>query len=145
MGTRADFYVVKHDVMEWIGSLVRDGSPYHIPTDILIQINPIMYEEMVVEFLQSRLSSIASDRDKWPWPWCDSRMTDYSYIFGLYPKVIAYSMVEKHYFDPLMIVQGEDMETAKLPLPVQFPVMKKDKPKKEAKPIPHGRHSSYII
>jgi hypothetical protein len=125
MGTRADFYVIKYDEMEWIGSIFKDGSPEKIPLDILIQVNPVMFEEKVVEFLETVLSVTASNHDKWPWPWADSRMTDYSYIFGLYPQVIAYSPEAKHYFDVLKVVQGEDLETAKLPLPVKFPIMLK--------------------
>jgi len=127
MGTRGDFYIVKYGVMEWIGSTYHDSSPIRIPLEILIQVNPMMYEELVVEFLESRkpYSVIASEREKWPWPWADSRMTDYSYVFGLYPQAVAYMPSLKAYFDPIKVIQGEDLESAKLPLPVQFPTMLK--------------------
>ncbi len=125
MGTRADFYVIKHEKLEWIGSLYRDGHPWNIPTDILIQVNPVMFEELTVEFLQTKDSAIKSEGDKWPWPWADSRMTDYSYIFGIYDKVVAYSPGVKHLFDPLKIVQGEDLIAAKFPFRVKFPTMLK--------------------
>lgn len=127
MGSRSDFYVVKYDRLEWIGSVYQKGTPIDIPSDIFIQVNQVMFEEMVIEFLQSRkpYSVIASEHERWPWPWADSRMTDYSYIFGLYPQAIAYDMLEKSCFDPIKIVQGEDFETAKLPIPIKFPIMLK--------------------
>lgn len=125
MGTRADFYVVKYEKLEWIGSLYKDGHPWNIPTDILIQINPVMFEELTVEFLQTKDSAIASRGDKWPWLWADSRLTDYSYIFGLYEKVVAYSPDAKHLFDPLKIVQGEGLKTTRLLFRIKFPTMLK--------------------
>jgi len=125
MGTRADFYIIKHEKLEWIGSLYRDGHPWNIPTDILIQVNPVMFEELTVEFLQTKDSAIASEGDKWPWPWADSRMTDYSYIFRIYEKVVVYSPNEKCLFDPLKIVQGEDLSTTRLVFRIEFPIMLK--------------------
>lgn len=124
MGTRADFYVEKNEKLEWIGSLYKDGHPWNIPTDILIQINPVMFEELTVEFLESKDSAIKSKGDKWPWPWADSRLTDYSYIF-MGNKVFAYSPDEKRIYDPLMIVQGEDLESAKYFGIPEFPIMLK--------------------
>lgn len=126
MGTRADFYVEKYDRLMWVGSLYRDGDPTKIPTEILIQVNAATYEEAVVEFLESKDSAIRSNGDKWPWPWADSRMTDYSYLFKRdMGKVLAYSPGETHLFDPLKIVQGEDMITAFIPFVIKFPLMYK--------------------
>jgi len=125
MGTRADFYINDDKSMEWVGSIYKDGSPINIPVEILIQTNPVMFEELTVEFLESRDSVIKKDGDAWPWPWADSRMTDYSYIFTM-DRVLAYSMAAKHLFTPLKIVQGEDLNSASyLPLHVSFPIMLK--------------------
>ena len=135
MGTRADFYIVRKYVdadkisikRDWIGSLYRDGHPWNIPTDILIQINPVMFEELTVEFLESSDSRIALKGDRWPWPWPDSSITDYTYIFGGYDldRVVGYSLITKKMFDPLKIVQGEDMKTAEIPGVLVIPKMSK--------------------
>lgn len=124
MGTRADFYVEKDKRLQWIGSLYKDGHPWNIPTDILIQINPIMFEELTLDFLRSKDSAIREDGDMWPWPWADSRMSDYSYIFMM-NKVMAYSPDATHLFDPLKIVQGEDLYYAAMPFSINFPIMLK--------------------
>lgn len=133
MGTRADFYIVRKYTnlngisikRDWIGSLFKDGHPWNIPTDILIQTNPVMFEELMVEFLESSDSKIALKGDKWPWPWPDSSMTDYTYIFGGYDldRVVGYSFVTKKMFDPLKIVQGEDLKTAEIPGVLVIPKM----------------------
>ncbi len=135
MGTRADFYIVRKYVdadkisikRDWIGSLYRDGHPWNIPTDILIQINPVMFEELTVEFLESSDSRIALKGDRWPWPWPDSSITDYTYIFGGYDldRVVGYSSTTKKMFDPLKVVQGEDMKTAEIPGVLVIPKMSK--------------------
>lgn len=127
MGTRADFYVEKYDRLLWVGSLYKNGDPTNIPSEILIQVNSAMYEELVVEFLETKESSIRSNGDKWPWPWACSKMTDYAYIFkkGM-DKVIAYSMDNAgEIFDPLKIKQGEDISTSYIPFVVSFPLMNK--------------------
>jgi len=124
MGTKADFYMEYSKRLQWIGSLYKDGHPWNIPTDILIQINPMMFEELVLDFLESKDSAIRQNGDTWPWPWADSRMTDYSYIFAM-GKVLAYSPETKYLFDPVKIVQGEDLICANSPYTIQFPIMLK--------------------
>lgn len=119
MGTRADFYVKTKDGMAWIGSLVRDGQPWNIDLDILILINQTLFETLVKTFL---ITKVDSEWKVWPWPWPDSLMTDYSYIFDTEKeKVIAYSAVEKMYFDPVKIVQGDDLNTAEIAGTPEFP------------------------
>jgi len=124
MGTRADFYVEKYDRLMWIGSLFKDGDPIKIPTDILIQINPTIYEEMVVDFLEEKDSAIRSNGDRWPWPWKDSRMTDYAYLFTA-DQVIGYESYGGKLFNPVKIVQGHDLKTASYPFDIIFPTMQK--------------------
>ena len=123
MGTRADFYI---DIIEpkWIGSITQDGQPWNIPCKILIQNNVTMYEETVVEFLHTRRAIIESMGRNWPWPWEDSRMTDYSYFFANQPgAVYAYSMRENIMFYPLRVMQGEDLNKARVMLMPKFPLM----------------------
>ena len=123
MGSKADFYIGQGQDAQWIGAVEQDGYPDAIPAEILIQVNEIMFEELVVDFLQSRRprSFIASEGDKWPWLWEDSNMTDYSYMF-------FNSKVHMGHFgtliDPIKIVQGEDEITAQIsPKPLLFPRM----------------------
>ena len=125
MGSRADFYIgIKEP--KWIGSINQDGHPWHIPCKLLVQISSTMYEEITVEFLMARAGYIESHGDEWPWPWEDSRMTDYSYIFKRdMDRVIAYSMTDRELFDPLKIKQGEDMFEASIPFIIKFPLMYK--------------------
>jgi hypothetical protein len=123
MGTRADFYVgIKKP--RWIGSLYKDGKPWNLPCKILIQKSVVMYEESVVEYLISKHAVIESMGHPWPWPWEDSKMTDYSYFFAnKVGHVYAYSMQENIMFYPLLIMQGEDMNKAKVYLTAKFPKM----------------------
>lgn len=123
MGTRADFYVGLREP-QWIGSITQDGHPWNIACKVLIQVNKTMYEETVLEFLKLRNGIIASEDGKWPWPWEDSQMTDYSYFFTEQPgAVYAYSMREKIMFYPLKIMQGEDLNRARVMIGVNFPKM----------------------
>lgn len=123
MGSRADFYIgIKEP--KWIGSINQDGHPWHIPCKLLVQINATMYEEITVEFLMARAGYIESHGDEWPWPWEDSRMTDYSYFFSKsYSCVYAYSATDKIMFHPLRIMQGEDISTALIHIMANFPKM----------------------
>jgi len=75
MGTRADFYVGT----EWIGSIAYDGGE--------IQGDPITQAKTADEFRAKVAEEFASRDDAtlpaqgWPWPWKDSRTTDYAYVF----------------------------------------------------------------
>jgi len=123
MGTRADFYVGIRDP-KWIGSIVRDGFPWNIPCKILIQNNPVMYEELVIEHLAMIDGIIPSVGHTWPWPWEDSRMSDYSYFFANQSGIVyAYSMSEKITFSPLEVMRGEDLHRARVLIPIEFPKM----------------------
>jgi len=123
MGIRADFYIDTHKP-KWIGSLDKDGDPWNIPCKILVQNNVVLYEEYVIEFLTSKGGYIKSNGDKWPWPWEDSNLTDYSYFFNsFYYIVCAYSMHDKMLFNPLKIMQGEDLKTARVATSIKFPLM----------------------
>jgi hypothetical protein len=128
MGTRADFYIGIREP-EWIGSMYQDGHPWNIACKVLIQVNKVMFEETVCEFLKMKHGVIPSEgaAHKWPWPWPDSQMTDYSYFFSkAYGKVYAYSMKEKMMFDPLRIMQGDDLVSSRVMISPKFPKMGAD-------------------
>lgn len=130
--TKADFYIGQGKKANWIGSIYSDGYPQSIPLDILICINPILYEELVVDFIKSKNGVVRSEGGKWPWAWGDSRTTDYAYIFEpLIDKVLA-SQCGGPLFDPIVIAQGEDLMNAYVGFePPSFPIMFKGKEKEE--------------
>jgi len=131
--TRADFYIGQGPDANWIGSINHDGYPENIPTDILICINPVLYEELVVEFIKTyEYGVIRSEGGKWCWPWGDSRLTDYSYIFEPSVNKVLASKYGKSLFDPVAIKQGEDLIYADAGLgPPKFPMMVSGKREKE--------------
>ena len=124
MGTKADFYLEKQNKLIWFGSLFKNGQPWNIPLNILIQINSILFEEEVVSFLETTDSVLRQNKEEWPWIWADSRMTDYSYIF-IHDQVFAYISGNPKVFDPISIIQGEDLNYASIPYTIKFPMMLK--------------------
>lgn len=124
MGTRADFYTGMREP-EWIGSIYQDGHPWNIACKILIQVNKSMYEETVLDFIRMKNGIIGEYKSQWPWPWDDGKLTDYSYFFSkAFGKVFAYSMQDKIVFDPLRIMQGDDLNSARIDIEVNFPKMR---------------------
>ena len=137
MGTRADFYIGLRDP-KWIGSLTHDGFSWTIPCKVLIQSNETMYEEIVIKYLKinKKHSIIPSEGYDWPWPWEDSQLTDYSYFLSrAYGKVYAYSAHDKMMFDPLRIMQGEDLNSARVHISPTFPKMGVNYGSKITKPL----------
>lgn len=80
MGTRADFYVGVGESCEWLGSIAWDGYPRAIPNTILNCTGETDYRLSVASFLFER-DDATFPVDGWPWPWEDSRLTDYAYTF----------------------------------------------------------------
>jgi hypothetical protein len=114
--TGADFYIGTGVAANWIGSIHADGYVSGIPLDILICVNPTLYEELVVTFIQSRQDVVKTNGDKWPWPWADSRMTDYSYLFIEDLHKVAASQFGRRMFDPVKYLNEGDLESADLGL-----------------------------
>lgn len=81
MGTRADFYMGRGTRAEWLGSIAWDGYPESISAAILDATDGPAYREAVRAFLASREDATFPDMG-WPWPWEDSRTTDYAYAFS---------------------------------------------------------------
>ena len=132
MGTKADFYVGIGSDAEWLGSIFDNGDVWHVPLNILIQVNQTMFEELTLEFLQSKDSVIADRGDKWDHPWADSRITDYTYMFdAAKEKVVMYQSGVDCVTDPIKILQGysimectEYYGTPKFPTILQDQIMK---------------------
>ena len=100
MGTRADFYVGRGEKAEWLGSIAWDGYPEGIPKSILkAKQSEEEFRMEVVKELSVRGDSTFPEMG-WPWPWDDSRTTDYAYAFED-GKVWASSFGHE-WFDPLL-------------------------------------------
>lgn len=80
MGTRADFYVGRGDTAEWLGSIAWDGYPAGLPLRLLTSPSEEDYRRDISDFLDEREDATRVENG-WPWPWKDSRTTDYAYAF----------------------------------------------------------------
>ena len=80
MGTRADFYVGRGEHAEWIGSIAYDGYPDGIARSELAAKSEKEFRDEVASLIRNRSHGTTPDRG-WPWPWDDSRTTDYAYAF----------------------------------------------------------------
>lgn len=82
MGTRSDYYIGRGPHAEWLGSLANDGYPEGKHADAV-------KDAKTPEDFRERLTAHFKEEDRqatlpamgWPWPWEDSRLTDYSYAF----------------------------------------------------------------
>jgi hypothetical protein len=81
MSTRADFYVGRGEIAEWLGSIAFDGYPGGNPKILFASVDENNYRERVGSLAQSCSSHWTSPEDGWPWPWETSRTTDYAYAF----------------------------------------------------------------
>lgn len=114
MGTRADFYIRNENSepkMKWLGSVGMDGYPDGIDKEVLTSITDSEFETQVLCFLKNKRHSTMPE-EGWPWPWDDSRTTDYSYVFEN-GKVLA-SCFGYPLFDPLKEERENDDTEDKL-------------------------------
>lgn len=98
MGTRADFYIGRGKKAIWIGSMAMDGYPDGIPNEIFKISNPNEFQYVVKGFLLAK-DNATFPESGWPWPWKDSRTTDYSY--SLYRGKVWASCFGNKWFDPM--------------------------------------------
>lgn len=80
MGTRADFYIGRGVNASWMGSIAWDGYPEGIPEGVLRSRTKNEFIKFIRDFFDSIDHSTLPDSG-WPWPWDDSRTTDYAYAF----------------------------------------------------------------
>lgn len=80
MGTRADFYDGLDGPEDWLGSVAWDGYPGGVPDEVRLAEDRETFREAVAEFLADRDDGTTPERG-WPWPWEDSRTTDYAYAW----------------------------------------------------------------
>jgi hypothetical protein len=119
MGTRADFYIRKDNQMKWVGSKGYDGYPDGIDESVLKATTEQDYEAKTIAFLKEENDATFPEHG-WPWPWKDSRTTDYAYIFEN-DKVMS-SCFGGPLFDPLLTDEENEKDD---PLPAgYFPDMK---------------------
>lgn len=97
MGTRADFYVGKGTEAEWLGSIAWDGYPGGIDDYVLDSQDEKRFRTNVDTFLSQR-EDATYPKDGWPWPWEDSRTTDYAYCF--FDEKVWASCFGNEWFDP---------------------------------------------
>ena len=122
MGTRADFYVGRGEGAEWLGSIAWDGNPAGIDESVLTATDEITYREAVADFLTS-VDDATLPEMGWPWPWDDSRTTDYAYAFD--GGHVQASSFGHPWFDvdPQAALYGEPEGYDDTPRPLSFPVM----------------------
>lgn len=80
MGTRADFYIGRGKEAKWLGSIGWDGYPSGMEDDLLQAKTEDQFLAAFQAHVATRDDFTAPERG-WPWPWKDSRTTDYAYAF----------------------------------------------------------------
>lgn len=78
MGTRADFYVGRGEMANWLGSIAWDGYPGGIDKVVLRAKNTSDFVAAVGKFFTGR-TDVTLPENGWPWPWEESCTTDYAY------------------------------------------------------------------
>jgi len=120
MGTRADFYIKKAEDTEllWIASIAWDGYPDGIDAEVLSAKNQTDYIAALQKFLSTR-RDVTLPADGWPWPWDDSRTTDFAYCF------VDGRVLTNHFGNGWHVfVDGEDNDDAEIVWNHDFPDMK---------------------
>jgi hypothetical protein len=126
MGTRADFYIGRGKDAEWIGSVGMDGYPTGLTTGDSAEESPsdvpILIAKTDADFRKAVADLIAARRhgtkpeQGWPWPWDDSRTTDYAYAFDggqVWGSMFGHSWWKANEAQP----DGDDDATGKVDFP----------------------------
>lgn len=104
MGTRADFYIKEDKEWEWLGSVGWDGYEWHEDKN-----NPLILSKTkelfknAVKFIELHRDDFTLPEQGWPWPWNDSTLTDYSYVF-------ENGKVDVYIFGELVIGYDDELE-----------------------------------
>jgi len=80
MGTRADFYVGRGAEAEWLGSVAWDGCEWDNADSDLMKVTTVGGFRAAVAKIQAQRDDFTAPSEGWPWPWEDSRTTDYAYV-----------------------------------------------------------------
>jgi len=85
MGTRSDYYIGKGKKIEWLGSTAWDGYP---DGGGLTKSHPAVMQATDERAFRTAVGEMLAKREDatlpehgWPWPWDDSRTTDFAYTF----------------------------------------------------------------
>ena len=82
MGTRADFYIGVGENAEWLGSVAFDGYEWAEEENNFIALSKSEDEFRInVNKMLSERDDATLPKDGWPWPWDDSKQTDFAYYF----------------------------------------------------------------
>ncbi len=81
MGTRADYYVGTGPTAEWLGSTTWDGYPDGTPAPIFEATTEAQFRGAVTNIIADADAGGTKPEEGWPWPWDDSRTTDYAYAW----------------------------------------------------------------
>lgn len=90
MGTRADFYVKNGKDLSWQGSMAFDGYPDG-PCRTLSEVETLEVFNFFLQEIEKNIDHFTTTEAGWPWPWDDSSMTDYSYLFDVKLGVVLVS------------------------------------------------------
>lgn len=80
MGTRADFYIGRGEQAQWLGSVAMDGYEWEGEGSALMKATTPEEFRAAVAAIQDDREDFTSPAEGWPWPWDDSRTTDYAYV-----------------------------------------------------------------
>ena len=80
MGTRADFYVGRVGG-EWLGSIAHDGRPDNVQAAIGKSAETEDTWRASIAKCFGKRQSFTLPEQGWPWPWKNSRTTDYGYAW----------------------------------------------------------------
>jgi hypothetical protein len=116
MGTRADVYLGRGEQAEWLGSIAWDGDPDGVQAAhrtygehgraMLRATDEKAFREAVKAFLAAREDDATLPEMGWPWPWENSRTTDFAYAFDggkVWASCFGYA-----WFDPLLPMPESD-------------------------------------
>jgi hypothetical protein len=136
MGTRADFYTKESESLVWHGSIAWDGYPSGIDDAVKSATTQAAYLDGLASFFKDR-DDTTLPADGWPWPWEDSRTTDYAYIFDG-DRVAAYCF-GRGPFDPTKEQSEEDEGEEEQEKVTIFPNMK------DKASVTYGKRSGLMI
>ena len=142
MGTRADFYIGRGEEANWIGSIAWDGYPDGInPEKGNFPKGLHLFDSSTVDQFKERVGMLFEGREDvtlphqgWPWPWEDSRTTDYAYAFD--GGTVWASRFGHEWFEPK---QGEPENEGVCKVAI-FPDMSKTQQREK-----FGPHSGVIL